>query len=89
MSDNEVVEHDCTTLNISAQDVLAAIGFEAQRIVHAVNQHAAGYPFPNPNELQLVIDHVVQLNHVLTNYSQVLFPSPTLTATSAMSVELT
>lgn len=47
------------------QDVLAAIGFEAQRIANAVAQHSAGAPFPAPLELQGVINRMNTLNATL------------------------
>ena len=47
------------------QDVLAAIGFEAQRIANSVAQHSAGAPFPDPKALQGVIDRMSELNRSL------------------------
>jgi hypothetical protein len=44
------------------QDVLAAIGFEAQRIANSVGQHSAGAPFPDPKALQEVINRMSELN---------------------------
>lgn len=49
----------------SPQDVLAAIGFEAQRIANSVAQHSAGAPFPDPKALQVVIDRMTELNTAL------------------------
>ena len=59
-------------INVSAQDILAALGFEAQRIVAAVAQHAAGYPFPSPKQIQEVIDRMVALNGTLLKYQPIL-----------------
>lgn len=52
-------------VNVSAQDILAAIGFEAQRIVAAVSQHAAGYPFPKPDAMSQILQRMTNLNNVL------------------------
>lgn len=77
-------------LNISAQDLLAAIAFEAQRIVAASQQHAAGYPFPAPQLLQDVINRMTHLNSVLLQFNGVI-PDATqgdLTSKSGMKAEL-
>jgi hypothetical protein len=47
------------------QDVLAAIGFEAQRVANSVAQCSAGAPFPDPTALQAVIDRMSELNKSL------------------------
>jgi|WetSurMetagenome_2_1015567.scaffolds.fasta_scaffold125688_2 hypothetical protein len=44
------------------QDVLAAIGFEAQRIANSVAQHSAGAPMVDPKAMQVVIDRMSELN---------------------------
>lgn len=77
-------------LNVSAQDVLAAIAFEAQKIVASAAQHAAGYPFPSPMQLQQVIDRMVVLNKILLPFDGLLSKdgSPSMNTQSAMKVEL-
>lgn len=62
-------------ISFSAQDILASIGFEAQRIAAAVGQHAAGAPFPDPNVVQQLIDRMSHLNKTLVKFSSVLSPS--------------
>lgn len=52
-------------LNFTPQDVLASLGFEAQRIANSVAQHSAGAPFPDPNALQAVLDRMNELNFAL------------------------
>lgn len=59
---------DLPPLAISPQDVLAALGFEAQRIVAGVQQHAAGYPFPPADQIQQVLDRMQQLNRTLLDF---------------------
>jgi hypothetical protein len=77
-------------LTISPQDVLAAISFEAQRIVAAVQQHAAGYPFPSPKQIQEVIDRMIVLNHtLLANQAEIARAnSAEVNSRAAMEVQL-
>ena len=58
-------------LTVQASDVLAAIAFEAQRIVAATNNHAAGAPFPDPNGIDQVIARMSELNSALKAMQQV------------------
>lgn len=55
--------------SFSPQDVLAAIGFEAQRIANSVAQHSAGAQFPDPKALQAVIDRMTELNTSLIHFA--------------------
>ena len=77
-------------INVTAQDLLAALGFEAQRLVAAVSQHAAGYPFPSPLEMQKVLDRMFNLNQTLTQFGSVLTQAEQVSfgAQSGMKVEL-
>lgn len=77
-------------LNVSAQDILAAIAFEAQRIVAATQQHAAGYPFPPPALLQEVIARMTHLNSILLQVGGLITEtnSTSLNVSSAMKAEL-
>jgi hypothetical protein len=59
-------------VDFTAQDVLAAMGFEAQRLATAVAQHAAGYPFPDPRSLKQVIDRMAHLNNTLLKFKDLL-----------------
>jgi hypothetical protein len=61
-------------VNFTAQDILASIGFEAQRLAAAVGQHAAGAPFPDPNIMQQVIDRMSHLNKTLVKFAGILTP---------------
>lgn len=85
MSDNAMPQ-----LNVSAQDVLAAIAFEAQRIVSATQQHAAGYPFPKPELIKEVLDRMTHLNSVLLQVGGMINDgtSASLSSTSSMKAEL-
>jgi|WetSurMetagenome_2_1015567.scaffolds.fasta_scaffold40738_2 hypothetical protein len=60
------------TVNFSAQDVLAALGFEAQRLAAAVGQHAAGAPFPDPRVIQQVLNRMNHLNVTLIKFGSLL-----------------
>lgn len=54
------------TLTMNASDLLAAIAFEAQRIVAAAGQHAAGAQFPEPEAIAKTIARMSELNgHLL------------------------
>lgn len=76
------------TIEFSAQDVLAALGFEAQRIAAAVGQHAAGAQFPDPRIIQQLIDRMSHLNKTLINFSAALNPGgPSMVAQGGMKVE--
>lgn len=59
-------------INITAQDILASIGFEAQRIAAAIAQHAVGYAFPPPDSLQKHIDRMNNLNQALIDFTMML-----------------
>jgi hypothetical protein len=61
-----------TEVGLTAQDILASIGFEAQRIAAGVSQHAAGAPFPDPKLLQHVIDRMGKLNGMLMQFGALL-----------------
>jgi hypothetical protein len=76
--------------DITPQDVLAAISFEAQRIIASTNQHAAGAPFPDPAVLKQVLDRMTQLNNMLLTVGKLLGESsnPSMSATSGMAVRL-
>jgi hypothetical protein len=47
---------------VTADDLLAAIAFQAQRISAAAAHTAAGAPFPDPASIQAAIDRMTQLN---------------------------
>lgn len=81
MNDNAV--------NFTAQDILAAIGFEAQRLSSGVAQHAAGSVFPNPVIIQKVIDRMSELNKTLLQFGALL-QSPTggMSGSGGMDVRL-
>lgn len=64
------------TVNFTPQDILASIGFEAQRLAAAVGQHAAGASFPDPRIMQQVIDRMGHLNATLIKFTGILTPSP-------------
>lgn len=66
------IPNELDQLNVSASDVLAMLGFEAQRIASAVGQHAAGYPFPSPAQMQEVLDKMQRLNTTLMRYAAAL-----------------
>ena len=53
------------SMSFTPQDVLAAIGFEAQRIANSVAQHSAGAPMVDPKALQAVIERMGELNATL------------------------
>jgi hypothetical protein len=79
------------TLSTTMEDVLGAIALQAQRIVAAASQYAAGGVFPAPEEVQKVIDRMSELNQA--NIRFLLFIKPTdvsgsMTASSGMSVRL-
>jgi sulfur carrier protein ThiS len=38
-------------IEFTTRDIVASLGFEAQRIVAAVNHYAGVYPLPHPSEL--------------------------------------
>jgi hypothetical protein len=73
---------------ISAQDVLAALGFEAKRLSCAVDQHAAGYLFPDPREMKVAIERIAHLNNLLISFLHAEDPKNTLKSSCGMSVEL-
>jgi len=76
-------------INFSAQDILAAMGFEAQRLAAAVSQHAVGYPFPDPAVLKQLIDRMAQLNDTLMHAKDLLTPPGTVMGVqSGMKVTL-
>jgi hypothetical protein len=79
-------------VNFTAQDMLAAIGFEAQRLAAGVAQHAAGYPFPDPMEIKKIIDRMGHLNKTLIMFGGILGQSETsgfnVGANSGMGAEL-
>lgn len=85
----EKPENTIPQLNVSAQDVLAAIAFEAQRIVSAAQQHAAGYPFPNPELIKEVLDRMASMNNVLLQVGGLISDKTNagLTSSSAMKAE--
>ncbi len=56
-------------VRISPQDILAMLAFEAQRIVSAAQQHAAGFPFPPPTQMKEVITRMANLNETLIYYN--------------------
>jgi hypothetical protein len=60
------------SIDFTAQDILAAIGFEAQRLAAGVAQHAAGASFPDPKVIQQVIDRMNELNQTLLKFGGVL-----------------
>lgn len=57
-------------LTVQASDVLAAIAFQAQRIVAATNNHAAGAPFPDPKGIDEVLVRMSELNSALKAMQQ-------------------
>ena len=73
---------------ISAQDILAALGFEAKRLSGAVDQHAAGYPFPDPREMNVAIERITQLNNLLISFLPAEDSKNALKSSCGMSVEL-
>jgi hypothetical protein len=76
-------------VDFTAQDILAAMGFEAQRLAAAVAQHAAGYPFPDPRALKQLIDRMAHLNDTLLKFKDLLTPTETsMAANSGMKVTL-
>jgi hypothetical protein len=64
MSDNKKV------ITVHAQDLLASIGFCAQKIVAAVSHHAAGAPFPDPEAISSEIKRMNDLNETLKAMQQ-------------------
>jgi hypothetical protein len=76
-------------VNFTAQDILAAIGFEAQRVAAGVSQHAAGAPFPDPKIIQQVLDRMTHLNKTLLQFGALLYTKPTeINAEGGMGVIL-
>lgn len=73
-------------IEFTTQDIVASLGFEAQRIVAAVNHYAGGYPLPHPSELQAVIDRMAELNGALLAAAE---PKVEAIAGGGMKVELT
>lgn len=76
------------TLNFTAQDVLASLGFEAQRIAAAVGQHAAGAPFPNPLIIQQLIERMSHLNTTLIKFGALLTQPTNMGGEGGMDVKL-
>ena len=66
-------------------DLLAAIAFQAQRIVSAAAQTASGAAFVDPAALQSAIEHMLHLNGRLLELAKA---DATASAASSMSVEL-
>ncbi len=62
-------------ISLNASDVLAAIAFEAQKIVAAAGHHAAGAPFPDPQLLAKVIARMGELNQSLMQLAQINQPA--------------
>lgn len=54
-----------TRITMTASDILAACAFEAQRIVAAAGQHAAGAPFPDPDAIAGTLRRMTELNDAL------------------------
>ncbi len=62
---NDNISNEPHTLSVSAEDILGAIAFQASRIIAAISQHAAGYPFPESSQIQGVVDRMSALNGTL------------------------
>jgi hypothetical protein len=75
-------------LNISIQDVLAAIGFKAVSIATVIQQHAVGSPFPNPEQLVLVIRDMLSKAEIIQKFGGVLGGDPHMTSTGKIGAEL-
>jgi hypothetical protein len=75
-------------VQITKQDLIAMIAFEAQRIVSASQLYAAGHPMPSPLVLKGIIEKMAGLNNVLGRYESLL-PSqnPELEAQGSVKVE--
>ena len=71
-------------LPLTAQDILAALGFEARRLAAAVDQHAAGAPFPDPKIIEQVLAKMGVLNKALLQFGALL----TMGAEGGMGVKL-
>ena len=76
------------TVNFSAQDILASLGFEAQRIAAAVGQHAAGAPFPDPRVIQQLIDRMSHLNATILKFASALQQPTSMNGQGGMNVKL-
>lgn len=78
------------TVNFTAQDILASLGFEAQRIAAAVAQHAQGAPFPDPCVIKQLIYRMGHLNETLIRFGAFLTqPAPTeMRAEGGMTVKM-
>jgi hypothetical protein len=74
-------------LNISAQDVLAAIGFKAVSVATVVSQHAAGAPFPNPDQLVAVIEDMLTKAKTIQRFGG-LMDGPHMQARASVKAEL-
>jgi hypothetical protein len=73
-------------MELSHLDVMAIIGFDAQRIVKLVDAAAAGF-VPHPSAIQDVIDHMQTMNKTLID--SMVVPTAQMQAKAAMGVELT
>ena len=60
-----------SNLVVRSSDVLAMIAFEAQKIVAAMNQHAAGAQFPDPQLLGQTISRMAELQQTLVGMQTV------------------
>jgi hypothetical protein len=68
-------------MRLSATDLLGAIGFDAMRIVAAVQQASAGAPFPDPRQLRELIETMLKK-------AQVIEATPMVAANAEVKVEL-
>jgi hypothetical protein len=74
-------------MNISSQDVLAAIGFNAARISAVIQQHAMGAPFPPADQLVLVLQDMLAKAMTLQKFGGVM-DGPDMSARVAIKAEL-
>ncbi len=61
-----------TRITMTSADILAAIAFQAQSIIAATGQHAAGAPFPDPKAIEATLKRMGELNQYLMDYQSTM-----------------
>lgn len=75
------------TISITAQDIMAAVSFEAKRISASIDSHAAGYPCPPASNLRSAILRMANLVDILVD-AESKTDSTNISSSSGMGVEL-